>query len=117
MENARDRQVRAARNQSLFREVNERVKDVSQMFTAATTLSDWVCECANDGCVERLELSSREYEDVRAEGARFLVAPGQEHVWPDVERVIERHARYWVLEKVEVAAKVARQSDPRSETQ
>jgi hypothetical protein len=115
-EDVHARQERAARNQSLFREVNERVKDVGEMFTAATSLADWVCECANDGCVERLELSGEEYEGVRAHGARFLVAPGKEHVWPDVERVVERRERYWVVEKVEAAASVARHNDPRSET-
>ena len=109
----RGKQERAARNQSLFREVNERVKDVNDGFRIFTALSDWVCECANDRCVERIVMSSEEYEHIRANGARFFVAPSAEHVWPDVERVVERQDRYWIVEKIEVAAEAATDSDPR----
>jgi hypothetical protein len=114
-EDVHARQQRAARNQALFREVNERVKDVNDGFHVFTSLSDWVCECANDDCVQRIEMSAREYEHVRAHGARFFVFPEDRHVWPDVERVVERLANYWVVEKIEVAAKLAKEADPRSE--
>jgi hypothetical protein len=114
-EDVADRQVRAARNQSLFREVNERVKDVNDNFHAFTSVSDWVCECANDSCVERIEMATQEYEQVRAHGARFFVVPTNEHVWPDAERVIERHGNYWVVEKIELAATIAAKQDPRSD--
>jgi hypothetical protein len=114
-EDVRERQQRAARNQSLFREVNERVKDVNDSFHVFTSLSDWVCECANDECVQRIEMSAREYEHVRRDGARFFVAPSEEHVWPEVERVVERLANYWIVEKIELGAKIAKLQDPRSE--
>jgi hypothetical protein len=109
-----DRQERAAQNQALFREVNERVNDVNDRFGGFTTVSDWLCECANDSCTKRVELATQEYEQVRSDGARFFVAPGDEHVWPEVERVIERHPNYWVVEKVERGAEIAMQRDPRS---
>jgi hypothetical protein len=108
------RHERAAKNQSLFREVNERVRDMNEASHLFTTLSDWVCECATDTCIERLSLSCRAYEAIREHGARFLVAPGDEHVWPDVERVVEMHDEYWVVEKVERAAEIAMRADPRS---
>jgi hypothetical protein len=111
----RERQDRAARNQALFREVNERIEDINERFETLTSRSDWVCECAAVECTERLEMSCREYEAIRSVGDRFIVAPGDEHVWPDVERVVERHQKYWVVEKIEHAAKVARATDPRSD--
>jgi hypothetical protein len=114
-EDVRDRQTRAGTNQALFREVNERVKDVNDHFHAFTSLSDWLCECANDMCTQRIEMAGEQYEQVRAAGDRFFVAPSDEHVWADVERVIERHENYWVVEKIELAAKVAKDSDPRSD--
>src|SRR5256885_5725586 len=40
-------------------------------------------------CVERIELSAQEYEAIRENGTRFFVAPGDDHVWPDVEQVTE----------------------------
>jgi hypothetical protein len=109
----RDCQKWAATNQSLFREVNERVNDVSDSFKVTTTFRDWVCECADDTCVERLNMSTRDYEAVRGEGTLFLVAPSEAHVWLDVERVVERHENYWIVEKLELAAKIANANDPR----
>jgi hypothetical protein len=109
------RQERAAKNQSLFREVNERVKDVNDRFHVFTALTDWVCECANDTCTERIEMRGTEYEHIRSKGERFFVAPADEHVWPDVERVVERYDGYWVVEKIELGATLAKQVDPRSD--
>lgn len=114
-EDVHDRQERAARNQCLFREVNERVKDVNDRFHAYTDLSDWVCECANDTCVERIEVAGQDYEHIRAAGNRFVVATADEHVWPDVERVVERHDSYWVVEKIELPAKNAERAEPGSD--
>lgn len=114
-EDVRDRQEKAAKNQSLFREVNERVKDVNDQFHAHTAVSDWVCECANDTCVERIKMTGQEYEHIRSAGERFFVVPSDEHVWPDVDRVVSRHATFWIVEKLELAAEVARDLDPRSD--
>ena len=111
----REKQHRAARNQSLFREVNERVKDVNDRFRIFTPLGDWVCECANDWCAERIEMSSEEYEEIRRNGARFFVVASSEHVWADVERVVERRSGYWIVEKMEEAAELAHEADPRDE--
>ena len=110
-----DRQTRAARNQSLFREINERIKDVNDSFSAVTETGEWICECANDTCVERIEMSVNEYEAVRADGARFFVAPGDEHVWPEAEKVTDRNDRYWIVEKFGQAAALAKRADPRSD--
>jgi hypothetical protein len=115
-EDFRSRQERAANNQTLFREVNERVKDVNVNFHAHSAVSEWVCECANDTCFERVEMSMSEYEDIRSAGERFFVAPSDEHVWPDVEQVTVRNDRYWVLEKAELAGKLAKRADPRAAT-
>lgn len=107
------RASRAARNQSFFREINERVKDLNEGFSLVLPLGEWVCECADQLCVTRIELSAREYETIRENGTRFFVAPGDEHVWPDVEHVTERNERYWVVEKLGEAGKVSESFDPR----
>jgi hypothetical protein len=113
-EELRDRQERAAKNQAVFREVNERIKDVNDQFHAYTALSDWICECADNTCTERIEMSGQEYEHIRNAGERFFVAPADEHVLPDVEAVVERHNRYWIVEKTAVSAAIAKNTDPRS---
>jgi hypothetical protein len=111
-----DRAARAARNQTLFREINERIKDLNDAaFSAVTPIGEWICECANNSCVERIEMSGEEYEAVRASGIHFCVSPGHVHVRPDVERVQMRNANYWVVEKIGESGKLAAHADPRSD--
>lgn len=110
---AEDRGARAARNQSLFREINERVKQLNDGFSMVLPVGEWICECADDTCVERIELSAEAYEKVRANGTHFLVAPTDSHVYPDVERVTERTECYWVVEKFGKAGEDADRFNPR----
>ena len=111
-EDAQDREARAATNHVLFREVNERVKEVNEGCSLVFPVGEWICECANDACVERIELSANEYELVRRDQARFFVAPSNEHVWPEVEQVIERNDHYWIVEKIGHSATAAARLDP-----
>jgi hypothetical protein len=109
------REARAARNQSLFREINERIEDLAAGFGLGLPVAEWICECANDACTERIQMSAAEYETVRGSGDRFLVAPGDEHVWADVECVTERNDRYWTVEKIGYAGQLAKKADPRDD--
>jgi hypothetical protein len=111
----RDREARAAHNQGLFRAVNERVRDLNASFSLVTKTGEWICECANDDCFEHLQLSADEYETIRQEGTRFLVAASDAHVWPDVEQVTQRYERYWVVEQNGRAGELSKRTDPRSE--
>ena len=40
------RQARTARNQSLYRLVNERVEELNEPSNALVPVGEWVCECA-----------------------------------------------------------------------
>jgi hypothetical protein len=114
IEDSHDRETRAVMNQSLFREINERVKDLNSGFSMVLPIGDWICECANDTCVERIEMSADEYEAVRRDGARFFVAPSDEHVLAHSQRIAERHDKYWILEKIGEPREIAKRADPRS---
>jgi hypothetical protein len=107
------REERAATNQTLFREINERVKELHQGFSLVLPLGEWICECADDTCTDKVAMSANEYEAIRNDGARFFVAPSDEHVWYDIERVTVRTANYWVVEKVGRSGAMAREADPR----
>ena len=68
-------------------------------------------------CSQVIELTPTEYRRVRETNRRFLVAPDATHTSPDLEVVVERHERYWVVEKVGEAGEEAdsladRESDP-----
>ena len=110
------REERLGANEALFREVNERVAEVVEDFVPADTYSDQVefhCECGRADCSEQMAMTLGEYEAVRAKSTRFAVVPG--HEVPDIEQVLARHARYFVVEKQDPdAEEVARETDPRT---
>src|SRR5947207_1980918 len=83
-----EREVRAARNQSLFRAVNEKLETLNEAFENLTGSGTIACECADITCVEMLDVEPREYDAVRAEPRHFIVVSG--HVYPDVERVVRQ---------------------------
>ena len=112
-EQGRSRDVRAAINENTFREINEQLVAAVALDAAGDELHDVVCECARVDCTELVTVSVQEYDGVREEGGRFIVAPGQEHVTPEHEHVVERNERYWIVEKVGPAGDIADALDPR----
>jgi hypothetical protein len=102
--------TRVAKTEALFREVNERVAERAADFEADT--AEFVCECADPMCTEWVEASLDEYEDVRAQGDRFLVAQG--HVErTDQERVVARRNGFQVVQKLRELGTLVRRLDPR----
>lgn len=99
-----------ASQQALFREVNEHIAEVGGAWSE-TGVRLFICECSDPACAEALEITPAEYEQVRADGARFVVLAG--HQLPEVERVVEGNNRFLVVEKFGAAAVVAHASDPR----
>ena len=93
----------------MFRSINERIRELAERFQH---LGDediaFVCECADETCVERVQLTKAQYDDVRAIPARFVVAPGHEATLL-VERVIFRSAAFVIVRKIGIAAEVARE--------
>jgi hypothetical protein len=109
-----ERAARGARTQSLFRDMNERIREINDAFSDVLPLGDWTCECAEDACTERVRLSTAEYESVRADPKRFVVAPDDSHVVAEIEHIERRTDRFWVVEKDGEAAELATRVDPRS---
>jgi len=102
---------RMARTESAFREVNEAIAKTAARFEASE--ADFVCECADPQCAHRITADLDDYEDVRAEATRFLVAPG--HDKPGIERVVARHGEYNIVEKFgETVARIVRRLNPRA---
>ena len=105
------RAQRLARNEARFRDINEQLeRDLSQL--GVVGVQDFVCECGDRGCSELVGLSLDEYEHVRTNPRWFAVVPG--HVFPEVEVVVDRHARYEILEKIGATAQIAAEADARS---
>ena len=93
-------------NEALFREVNERLREISATFGRDEAQDNYVCECADVGCTQRLQIEPAEYAAVRADGAQFVVAPG--HEIGEIETLVSRNERFSVVRKHdEIAARVA----------
>ena len=106
------RAERLARNESRFREINERVEhDLEPIVERQDELIPFVCECGRPTCSQALELSLGEYEAVRSDATRFVVVDG--HQIDDVEDVVERHDRYLVIQKHPETWAIVEQTDPR----
>jgi hypothetical protein len=109
-----EREVRMARTEALFRDVNERIAETAQRFDSDET--QFVCECADPECTERVHATLDEYEQVRSDATQFLLVPGHEDT--RIERVVERPRRHFaVVKKVnEIVARTVRRLNPRAES-
>jgi hypothetical protein len=102
---------RLAKNEALFRSVNERLDEIGTA-TPWSKTTDYLCECSDISCIEAIELTKEEYERARSRPKVFFVVPGHEQL--DLERVIEEHEHVLFVEKF-VAAEEMIEEDPRSD--
>jgi hypothetical protein len=86
---------RLARNQALYREVNERI---IELLESPSRSVDFLCECSNESCTETIPMRIDEYETVRAEPTTFAVVPG--HELPAIEKVVATNSTFVVVDKI-----------------
>lgn len=107
------RDARLARNETLFREVNERIEQaVGRMGRQDEHVYEFFCECSNADCTLLLPLTIADYEAVRSDPRQFIVALG--HELPEIETVVARTADYQLVAKQGEAAEFVAERDPRS---
>jgi hypothetical protein len=108
-----ERARRVGLNEAIFRQVNEQIRSLNQKFGTERGTMNVICECGSADCTDQLTVPVPEYERVRSDARRYVVAKG--HEISDVERVVVQAAGYDVVQKREgVAAELARELDPRS---
>src|SRR3954454_18497377 len=100
---------RLAVNEALFRDVNERIREISDTFGQKDASYDFLCECSDPECAERVVLTAAEYEFVRADSTRFVVAKG--HAIPEIESAADQTKNHVVGEKKCSPADVAVELD------
>lgn len=106
------REERLARNEASVREFNESIEQ-SHLDASRSGYVRMLCECADPACDRVIAITVDEYEGVRQDGRRFVVAGG--HVWSDIELVVEETDRFTIVEKREgTPAEVAQDEDPRA---
>jgi hypothetical protein len=96
-------------NESLFREMNERVEERVRASSGDQAAFEILCECADPECTRRVTLTPAEYERAHADPAQFTIAPGHRAV--DVEEVVSRNERFEVVRKRGLAGAIASDLD------
>jgi len=99
-----------ARTEAVFRAINERIRELGLRFRSDEL--EFICECADETCTERVRLTLEQYEHIRALPTRFVVVAGHEAT-PLVERVIFRNPQFAIVKKVGLAGQIALEADPR----
>lgn len=113
-ETNKQRQIRIAANESLYRDVNEKLEDLNRTFTAVAGDDSMivVCECGDASCAQQIQISVDDYESVRADSTLFVVVPG--HEIPDVETIVRQEDHFSVVCKdKEPDETIAKETDPR----
>jgi hypothetical protein len=96
---------RVGQNQALFRDVNERLKDLNKRLERLEPIGSFLCECGDVHCTEQVEMTAAEYAELRDHPLRFAVAPG--HVFAEYEGIVFANDRYTVVEKYGAAAEAS----------
>ena len=89
------RAERLVENETAFRAANDRLSDALDGTSRGPV--PFLCECADDTCLERVELDMDAYREVRSNSQRFFKLPG--HQEAPGERVVERRPGYEIVEK------------------
>src|SRR4051812_45197996 len=97
---------RIALNQADLRRLNEGITGGRRNGVIA-----FRCECGQLGCNRLIPLRRAQYEAVRLDARRFVIAAG--HVVAELEQEVERHAEYAVVETHPHTSEFAERSDPR----
>jgi hypothetical protein len=92
-----EREARVAKNEALFRAVNEQVHDLNETFATVTDTFSIVCECGDAACSEQIRLGKHAYEELRSDPTLFAVVRG--HEIAETEDVVEQHGEYDVVRK------------------
>ena len=95
---------RAQENERILREANDEIgREAREAERAhevgrAETEIEFFCACGRSDCEETLLLTLAEYEAAHTAPDRFIITPG--HELTEIERVVEEHDTYFVVEKL-----------------
>jgi hypothetical protein len=101
---------RAAKNESTFRDVNEKLEQRADELELGESRTPYLCECHEERCTQVVLLTRAEYERVRANPRTFVLAAG--HQAPS-DAVVEDRPEFVVVEKTGDEGPLVEQRYPR----
>ena len=93
----KSREERLVENEEAYRSANERLVEAVEESTSDDSVIPFLCECADDLCLGRVELTRSAYEEVRAHPDRFVIIAG--HLQAEAEHVVDTLGPYELVEK------------------
>lgn len=94
-------QRRRVENEVMFKQENERIKQVAESVTVRTSALPipFYCECANLNCSKIINLTSEDFEAFHDDPDWYTILPGHEQL--DIEKVIKNNDGFLVIKKLE----------------
>jgi hypothetical protein len=92
-----NRTERRAENQFRFNDANDRLREIARDQVNAGQTIPFLCECADDTCLGRVDLKLDEYESLHQDPSVFVIVPGHPRV--DGEVVLRREAEFEQVQK------------------
>ena len=89
------REKRLAETQRAFRIGNERLRGAVEA-TAGGEPVPFLCECTDDTCLGRVELTLEEYDRIRAHENRFLIVRG--HATLPGDTIVQENRSHQIVE-------------------
>jgi hypothetical protein len=91
------RDGKRAENQDMARSANERLQDVAGRTAADGVVIPFLCECAVDGCLGRVEITIDDYFIAHLDSDHYVIVPGHPRIDGDV--LVDDHGEYEVVTK------------------
>ena len=88
---------RMRENEELFRTANERLRGQIEDAVTSGRLVPFLCECSDERCMERMEMTLDDYQRLRADADTFAVLPG--HAAAQGEVVVQERGSFHVVRK------------------
>jgi hypothetical protein len=92
-----NRNARLKENQEVFRSANERLGDVVEAGLAPGDSVPFLCECADEECMGRIDLTLDEYRELHLHERHFVML--HDHARTPGERVLAERDGYDITEK------------------
>jgi hypothetical protein len=91
------RDARLKENEQIFKLANQRLEAVVGERLRAADRVPFLCECADEACMGRIDLSLDDYREVRAHEEYFVMLP--DHRRSPGEEIVARRDGYHITEK------------------
>jgi len=94
------RRDRLVENEKLFRRANERLRERAEGIVEPGRSIPFLCECIDEKCMERIDLTLEDYGKVRSDDDHFVIASG--HPRLEGEKIVEKEDGFLIVSKEDV---------------